>query len=437
MAEKRVVLRNANLIDGANPPQLHAAVVIEANRITHAGADAPPVRPGDRAIDLAGKTVMPGLVQGHFHSGFGPTPTLGAAPILGLEAPAPYLGMVAARNAQIALSCGVTGVIGSSNGDNLDVCLREAMILGVVEGPRIAACGHEFMASGDMADGTNRSWFMGIQHPGLTRRLDGAEEFRHATREEIGRGCDVIKISAAPGHGSSPVRDVCYLTRAEIEAVVGVAHDHGKLVRAHCPSRIAILECARAGVDIIDHADRIDAEGIDAVLEADASITPSLLWSTRFLQFAESWNYAMGPFPIGEGFAETHEQVQTRLRGVREDFEYTCRILPEVVSAGVRLLCGDDFGFAMMPHGDYVSEFEVYTKQLGIPALEVLRWASTNGAQVMARPLRLDPSHGTIAAGQLADLLVVDGDPASDISCLRDRIVAIVRDGKFVRDQLS
>jgi imidazolonepropionase-like amidohydrolase len=432
----RVVLRNANLIDGSGPPQANATVVIEGNRIAHAGSGAPAARPGDRAVDLAGKTVMPGLVQGHFHSGFGPTPTMGAAPILGLEAPAPYMGMIASRNAQIALQCGVTGIIGSSNGDNLDVCLREAMILGLVEGPRIAACGHELMASGDMADGTNRSWFMGIQHPGLTRRLDGAEEFRHATREEIGRGCDVIKISAAPGHGSSPVRDLCYLTRAEIEAVVEVAHDRGKIVRAHCPSRIAILECARAGVDIIDHADRIDAEGIDAVLEAGASITPSLLWSTRFLQFAESWNYAMGPFPIGEGFAETHDQVLTRLRGVREDFEYTCTILPELVRAGVNLICGDDFGFAMMPHGDYVSEYEVYTKQLGIPALEVLRWASTNGAKVMAGPLGFDRGHGTIAAGQLADLLVVDGNPASDISSLRDRIVAIVRDGKFVRDAI-
>jgi imidazolonepropionase-like amidohydrolase len=437
MAEARVVFQNANLIDGLDgPPQPGATVAIEGKRIVHAGAKPVPARAGDRVIDLAGKTLMPGLVQGHFHSGFGPSPTLGASPILGLEAPAAYMGMIAARNARIALQCGVTGIIGSSNGDNLDVCLREAMILGLVEGPRIAACGHEFMASGDMADGTNRSWFMGIQHPGLTRRLDGASEFRQAAREEIGRGCDVIKISAAPGHGSSPVRDVCYLTRDEIQAVVDVAHAHGKLVRAHCPSRTAILMCAREGVDIIDHADRIDAEGIDAVLEAGASITPSLLWSVRFLQFAESWNYANGPFPIGEGFAETPEQVQRRLRGVREDFDYTCAILPEVIRAGVNLICGDDFGFAMMPHSDYVSEYEVYTKQLGIPALEVLRWASTNGARVMAGPLGLDAGHGTIAAGQLADLIVVDGNPATDISCLRDRIAAIVRDGVFVRDAL-
>src|SRR5215475_8882479 len=179
MAEARVVLQNANLIDGAGPPQPNATVVIEGSRIAHAGGKVA-ARPGDRSVDLAGKTVMPGLVQGHFHSGFGPSPTLGAAPILGLEAPAPYMGMIAARNAAIAIQCGVTGVIGSSNGDNLDVCLREAMILGLVDGPRIAACGHEFMASGDMADGTNRSYFMGIHHPGLTRRLDGAEEVRKA-----------------------------------------------------------------------------------------------------------------------------------------------------------------------------------------------------------------------------------------------------------------
>jgi imidazolonepropionase-like amidohydrolase len=107
-----------------------------------------------------------------------------------------------------------------------------------------------------------------------------------------------------------------------------------------------------------------------------------------------------------------------------------------VIRVGVNLICGDDFGFAMMPHGDYVSEYEVYTKQLGIPAREVLRWASTNGARVMAGPLGLDRGHGTIAAGQLADLIVVDGNPATDISCLRDRIAAIVRDGAFVRDAL-
>lgn len=438
MADARVVFQGANLIDGENPPQPGRTVVVDGNRIAEVGADGSiATRPEDRVVDLTGRSLVPGLVQGHFHAGFGPTPSMGQAPILGLEAPAPYLGMVAAKNAQVALQTGVTGTIGSSNGDNLDVCLREAMILGLVQGPRMLACGHELMVSGDYADGTNRSWFMGIENPGLTRRVDGPVAFRQAAREQIGRGVDVIKLSAAPGHGSSAVKDICFLSDDELDAVVGVAHDHGKLVRAHCPSRTAILACARAGVDIIDHADRIDAEGIEAVVKAGASICPSMLWSVRFLQFAESWDYAMGPFPIGEGFAETPEQVQARLRGVREDFEYTCGILPEMAKAGINLVCGDDYGFGLMPHGDYVSEFEVYTKQVGIPALDVLRWASTNGARLMAGPLGEGPGHGTIRAGQLADLLVVDGDPAADVSCLRDRVVAIVRDGELVRDALA
>ena len=145
----------------------------------------------------------------------------------------------------------------------------------------------------------------------------------------------------------------------------------------------------------------------------------------------------MGPFPIGEGFAETRAQVEARLRGVREDFEYTCAMLPEVAKAGVNIVCGDDFGFPMMPHGDYVSEYEIYTKQLGFSGPEVLGWASTNGARLMAGVLGEGPGHGTLAPGQLADLIVVDGDPSRDISCLRDRIVAIVRDGEFVRDGLA
>ena len=104
MAEARVVFQNANLIDGGDgPPLSNASVAIEGKRIVHAGAGPAPVRAGDRVIDLAGKTLMPGLVQGHFHSGFGPSPTLGAAPILGLEAAPAYMGMIAARNARIAL----------------------------------------------------------------------------------------------------------------------------------------------------------------------------------------------------------------------------------------------------------------------------------------------------------------------------------------------
>lgn len=428
----RIVFTNANLLDGDHPATPAANLVIEDERIAYAGTEPVETRSEDRVIELGGKTVMPGMVQSHFHTGFGPTPTP-QAPILGLEAPMGYMGMIAAMNARIALDSGVTSIIGSSNPGLLDVCLKEAMVLGVVEGPRIVPCTREFMASGDQADGTNRSWFMDIQNHGLIRRVDGVEPMRAAVREELGRGCEVVKLSAARGHGSAPVSEVCYYTEQELAAAVETAEDYGGFVRAHAPSAKSVQRCAEAGLRIIDHADRIDEAGIEAVLKAGAFITPSMLWSTRFLEFADSWDHSAAPFPIGDGFPEPPAATLERLAGVRRDFDYTCKIVPELEKAGVRLLVGDDFGFPMMPHGDYVSEYEIYTKQLGIPALSVLRWATRHGAEAMGRGDDL----GTIEAGKLADLLVVDGDPSADIGVLRTGIQVVMKDGQIVRDRLA
>lgn len=433
----RIQFQNATLLDGEHSPRRDQTVVVEANRIREVvPADrAPAAASGDRVVDLAGRTLMPGLWQGHFHAGFGAFGGGTSAPMLGLEEPTAYLAMLAARNATTALHCGFTSVIGSSNGQGLDVCLKEAILAGVVEGPRVIACTHEFVVSGDAADGTNRSWFMGLSNHGLVRRLDGPEAFRQATREELGRGADIVKLSASPGHGSHPAREICYLTDAELRAVTETAHDRGKRVRAHTASKASILACVRAGVDLIDHADRIDRECIDAILEADASVLPSMLWYDRFLGMAENWDHAAQPFPIGDGFPEDLETTLARIRGVRADYDYTRSVLPEVAAAGVRIVVGDDFGTPLMPHGDYVSELELYVKQLGIPALEVLRWATKNAAEAVGKGDEL----GTVAPGKLADLVVVDGDPTADIACLRDpaRMPVILKDGVFVRDALS
>lgn len=432
----RIVFTGARLLDGEHPAQDDVSVVVADGRITHACAGPPPrLEEGApvRNIALEGKTLMPGMFQCHFHTGFGPVPSSGMMPpMLGLDASPTYMGMLATRNARIALDCGVTGIIGSSNPAGLDVSLKEAILLGVVEGPRMLACTREFVTPGDAADGLNRSWYMELGAHGLIRRLNGAEEFRFATREELGRGADVVKLSIAPGHGTEATRDINYLTAEELDAVVSVARDRGKMVRAHCPSRIGVIECARAGVNIIDHADRIDQEGIDAVLSADATVAPSMLWSERLLSFAESWDYNMGPFPINDGFPETRHETEMRLRGVREDYEYTCSMLPRLSQEGVRLVLGDDYGFPMMPHGDYVSEMELYVK-IGIPALDVLRWATKNGAELMGRGEEL----GCIAPGRLADLLVVEGDPSADISCLREGVRLVMKEGEVLRDRLG
>lgn len=436
MGEGRVVLRNAQLLDGVAGPVSEQSIVIEGDRIDAVGPDASiEARPTDDVRELNGRTVMPGMVQCHFHSHFGAFGDGVTAPALGLEAAPGYTAMLAAHNAENALLCGFTGAIGSSNAHAIDVSLKEAIGAGFVRGPRYQAGSREIVTTGEASDyPNNRNFYMQLGDTGLTYAANGVDEWRLAGRIEAGRGCDVVKISAGPGHGSSPARDVMYPTVDELRALVDAVHTLGKRVRAHAPTKTAILECARAGVDIIDHADRIDDECIEAILDNDTTVVPSMLWSVRFLELAESWDHDEQVLQISEGFPETPAQVRARIAAVREDLDYTCEAMPRAARAGVRMVIGDDFGTPIMPHGDYIPEMLVYVKQLGISPLEVLKWATVNGAHLLGTEEKI----GRIEADHLADLLVVDGDPSADLACLSDkaRLHGIMLGGDWVVDRV-
>jgi len=437
MSEPRILFRNSNLVDGHGPAQPGSSVAICGDRIEAVGPDASiEAKAGDQEIALDGLTLMPGMVQSHFHSHFGAFGDGVRAPALGLEAAPAYLSMLAAKNAETALLCGFTGAVGSSNAHVIDVSLKEAIQDGFVRGPRYLAGSREVVTTGEASDyENNRNFFMHLGDTGLTYKVDGVDEWRLAARVEAGRGCDVIKISAGPGHGSSPAVDVMYPTRDELRACVEAAHTLGKRVRAHAPSRTSILECARAGVDIIDHADRIDAECIEAILDADAFVVPSMLWSERFLEIAESWDHDAQPLAISEGFPETPEVVRAKVAAVRADFEYTCEAMAEAARAGVKMVIGDDFGTPIMPHGDYAAEMSLYVKRLGVAPQDVIRWATVNGAELMG----LGDDAGTIEAGRLADLVIVAGDPLVDLGCLaaQDNLRAILLGGEWIKNGLQ
>jgi imidazolonepropionase-like amidohydrolase len=115
---------------------------------------------------------------------------------------------------------------------------------------------------------------------------------------------------------------------------------------------------------------------------------------------------------------------------IKADRDAMCAILPRAAAAGVKLCVGDDYGAAGIPHGEYNGEMAFYVDHAGVSALEVLKWATRNGGELMGRGEEL----GTIEVGKLADLLVVDGDPSRDITILgdRSRLLHIMLGGRFV-----
>jgi imidazolonepropionase-like amidohydrolase len=370
-------------------------------------------RPGDRDIDLAGRTLMPGLISCHFHASYGNI-TIQPEP-LGVEKPAGYLMLVAARNARTALDCGVTSFVSAgANAANIDADLKMAIEDGVLEGPRIVAGSRGLDTHGGYTD--TEKWWWELGNKGAQRFATGADEFRRVVRDEIKQGAEMIKVFLSGGHAVPEFEGQMGFTRAELDAVIETAHQRGKKVRAHCAWRDVILEAVDAGLDVVDHGDQLDAQCIDLMAGRGTFWTPSMFFTWQMLS------------PDAGLALATPEQMAP----LREEFDNVGRRVPEAQKAGVRIVMGDDYGIIVLPHGRYAEELEFYVKQVGVAPLDVLRWATRNGGELMDLPV------GQVKEGFLADLLVVDGDPSADVSVLQDRsrIRAILKDGRFVKDTL-
>ncbi len=415
-SKKRTVFLHASVIEGGGDVRRDATVVVEGSRIasvSEGGADA--VRAvDDETIDLAGKTLMPGLITTHFHATFSDLQMQRVQ--IGTEKPPAYLALVAARNYERTLHAGFTGAASAGGPCDIDAQLKMAIDDGLTVGPRILAGSHALVTTGDST--TLGDWWWDMRNPGGYLSCDGPEDFRKAVRREILRGAEIIKIFPTGGHGLIQPSNVRGLSPEELHIIVQSAHERGKKVRAHASWKGMILECIAAGVDVIDHGDELDGECIDAMAAAGTFLVPSMLFLRNLLADVEGKD---------SGLARS-------LAPVRAEYESMRRWLPVANAAGVKICIGDDYGAKLLPHGDYAKELAFYVGECGIAAADVLRWATVHGAALMG----LAGKTGVVAPGAYADLLVVDGDPLSNVAVLEDRskLLAILKGGTFVKDEL-
>jgi imidazolonepropionase-like amidohydrolase len=409
----RIVFHNANLLDGDRPARAGQTVVVDGERIVSVQSGPADVRADDRRIDLGGKTLMPGLISCHFHCSYGNI-TIQPEP-LGVEKPPGYLMLVAARNARIALECGVTSFVSAgANAGNIDADLKMAIEDGLVPGPRVVPGSKGLDTHGGYTD--TEKWWWELGNKGAQRFASGADEFRRVVRDEIKKGAEIIKLFLSGGHAVPEFHGAMSFTRAELDAVIETAHQRGKKVRAHCAWRDVILEAVEAGLDVVDHGDQIDEECIERMTRRGTFWVPSMFFTWQMLS------------PDAGLALATEEQMAP----LRAEFENVGRRVPEAQKAGLRIVLGDDYGIIVLPHGRYAEELEFYVKHVGVAPLDVIRWATKNGGELVGLPV------GWVREGYLADLLVVDGDPSVDVAVLQDRtkMRAILKGGRFVKDDL-
>lgn len=408
----RTFFRNARLIDGRSPVKNGVTVVVDGERISAVvkDQDAPQPSPADAVFDLVGRSLMPGMIQTHFHAAYenGRGIFLRASPTM--------LTLIAARHAESLLRSGYTGAIGAGTPHYIDVTLRDAINTGLIPGPRFMASGPGLLTSGDPVSYHPSWWEPNIDE--FEHTCDGPEGFRKAVRDEARRGVDIVKTSPTGGHGLLAPSDTMTMTAEEMKAAADAAHGHGKKIRGHIVPKRAIVAALDAEYDVIDHADMMDESCIERFVKQGTFIVPSLYYTHRKVEDAKR-----------RGKSDTVEILEMK-RGL----ENMRRMLPVAQAAGVKLVVGDDFGVPGMPHGDYAAELETYA-EFGIAALDVIEWATSRGAELLG----MKDDLGTIEAGKLADLLVVNGDPSLDLAVLKDRsnLDVIMKGGAFLECRLE
>ena len=208
------------------------------------------------------------------------------------------------------------------------------------------------------------------------------------------------------------------MTFEEMHAVVATAHNHKLKVTGHCRATEGIKNALRAGYDAVEHATFIDDEGLELLLARDVPVVPGL--------YFEKASVIHGPeFGLSQRVIDGHQET---LDGGAD----SCR---RILAAGGRLGMGGDYGFGWNPHGDYAKELTFFVRDVGLDPLVVLRCATKTGAEIMGR----GDDYGTLEAGKLADVLVVDGDVAADISLLEDRsrFIAVMQGGVVKAGRLA
>jgi len=408
-----IYLKAGRLFDGAGDTYLKdQTVVIEGERIKSVGAaTGVTIPPGAAIIDLAGSTVLPGLIDAHTHLGsradrydeiakFKDSPNMAA--------------FAAVLNARKTLEAGFTTVRDVGSRPFLAADLRDAITEGFLVGPRIVASGPGISMTGGHGDLNHYAPQVSVMmfpHERDFKIADGIDQVRQVVRAQIKHGVDVIKVNASGGvlsRGDAPGSP--QFSVEELEVLVEEAHAAGRKVAAHAHGAQGIKNAVSAGVDSIEHGSLIDDEGIRMMKERGVYLVADIYNDDYLLGKAIEFHLPQ----------ESIDKEKMVGQVQRENFA-------KAVRAGVKVAFGTDAG--VYPHGDNAKQFR-YMVQFGLTPAQAIRSATKDAADLLGRANQV----GQIKPGLFADLIAVDGDPLTDVTTL-ETVRFVMKGGQVVRSQ--
>jgi imidazolonepropionase-like amidohydrolase len=404
-----LALVGADLINGTGrEPVRESVILVEGSVIREAGGRAQVGIPAEATtVDVSGMTVMPGMIDCHVHISI---TTMDVGQRLRTRKTVELFQTV--EMMKRTLNAGFTTV--RDAGTLQDVGLRQAVEMGLVEGPRLVVAGSVVQTGGHF----DFYYPHGVQLPFFGgERCDGVPEVRKAARKVLRQGFDCIKISTTGGSAyPGDSREFTEWSVEEVRTIVEEASARGKAVLAHASNAQGIKNALLGGVWSVEHGSALDDESIQMFLDRGTYLVPTLLPGQVL-------------FEGGDGIPQagvTHAQMKVRRLASIENFK-------RAVDAGLKIAVGTD-ALGEPTHGINARELELMVSY-GFTPMEAIVAATKTASEVC----RLDARVGTLEPGKLADLLVVDGSPLDDISILQDksRLRMILKEGSIYTNTLA